>query len=227
MQNPPPPSLLPRQSRLSSIRNRIFAGILFVTPVMATIWIFNSLLNLATAWFPKRHFPEINMLGGYLLKLLVLLVIVLLLYIIGLISFYLGKRLTRFIDSLFASIPLISTIYKFLKQFRDWIENRSESMFDSVVLIRYPHPGCYTIGLMTAGTAPVIADHIRDENGQPLECINVFISTTPNPTTGFYLIYPKRDVVFLDMDVNTALNLIISAGAIMTEKAGREIASNR
>ena len=206
------------RKRISHIRNRIFAGILFVTPLMATIWIFNFLLKLATAWFPRKHFPMLNnLLNGYLLSLLVLLLIILIFYVIGVISIYLGKRATRVVDSFFGSIPIVSGIYKFLKQFRDWIENRSESMFSSVVLVRYPHANSYSIGLMTANTSPMIASHILDENGQPLECVNVFIATTPNPTSGYFLIFPKRDVTFLDMDVSTALNLIISAGAIMSE----------
>ena len=217
MQNISTPAHHRKRSWLSNVRNRIFAGILFVTPVMATIWIFNFLLNLATAWFPRKHFPMLNsLLGGYLLKILILLLILLIFYVIGLISFYIGKRLTRTVDTIFTRIPIISSIYRFMKQFRDWIENRSDSMFNSVVLVRYPHPGSYAIGLMTAQTTPLAANHILDENGTPLECINVFIATTPNPTSGFFLIYPKRDVIFLDMEVSIALNLIISAGAITT-----------
>ena len=214
-QNAPVPAFPKKRAWVSGIRNRIFAGILFVTPVMATIWIFNFLLNLATAWFPRKHFPMLNsLLGGYLLSILILLLILLILYTIGLLSFYIGKRLTRTVDTIFIRIPIISSIYRFMKQFRDWIENRSDSIFNSVVLVRYPHPGSYAIGLMTAATPSAAAGHILDENGNPLECINVFIATTPNPTSGFFLIYPKRDVIFIDMDVNVALNLIISAGAI-------------
>jgi len=210
----------PRKDKLliSTLRNRIFAGAMFLTPVIATIWIFNFLLNLVTAWFPKRHFPLLNhMLGGYLLKLLVLLLVVLILYGIGMASFHLGKRATRLVDNFFLNIPVISGIYKFLKQFRDWIEHRSDSMFSSVVLVHYPNEQSYAIGLMTANTQPLIAAHILDEDGQPLPCVNVFIPTTPNPTSGFFLIFPKREVIFLDMDVSTAINLIISGGAIVGE----------
>jgi len=202
----------------ATIRNRIFAGILFVTPVMATIWIFNFLLNLVTGWFPRRHFPTLNkMMGGYLLTLLVLLFLILAFYGIGALSLYLGKRATRAVDNLFGNIPIVKTIYKFLKQFRDWVANRNESMFSSVVLVRYPHANSYAIGLMTAVTPTVIADHILGEDGQPLACVNVFIATTPNPTSGFFLIYPKREVTFLNIEVSSAMNLIISAGAIMNE----------
>jgi uncharacterized membrane protein len=104
-----------------------------------------------------------------------------------------------------------------LKQFRDWIANRSDSMFTSVVLINFPHNKSYAIAFITANTQPTIASHVLDENGQPLECVNVFMPTTPNPTSGFFLIFPKRDVIALDIEVSSAMNLIISAGAVMKE----------
>ena len=217
----PPP--LPHKSNNAFllIRNRIFAGILFATPVLATIWIFNFLLTFITSWFP-RNFPTLHtflndIMSGYLLKFLILLLTLLIFYIIGAVSLYLGKRATRTVDDFFTRIPIVRNIYKFLKQFRDWIANRSDSMFTSVVLINFPHNKSYGIAFITATTAPELTRHILDENGQPLECVNVFMPTTPNPTSGFFLIFPKREVIYLDIEVSSAMNLIISAGAVMKE----------
>jgi len=217
--NVPTPPPLPHKSNNAFllIRNRIFAGILFATPVLATIWIFNFLLNLITSWFPRERFGLDEVRYEYLLKFLILLLTLLIFYVIGAISLYFGKRATRAVDTFFTNIPIVRNIYKFLKQFRDWIANRSDSMFTSVVLINFPHNKSYGIAFITATTAPELTRHILDENGQPLECVNVFMPTTPNPTSGFFLIFPKREVIYLDIEVSSAMNLIISAGAVMKE----------
>jgi uncharacterized membrane protein len=218
--NKKPSHLPPKENKsfsATAIRNRIFAGILFVTPVLATVWIFNFLLNLITSWFPRDLFGLDEIRYDYLLKFLILLLTLLIFYGIGALSLYLGKRATRAVDNFFTNIPVVKTIYKFLKQFRDWIANRSDSMFTSVVLINFPHDKSYAIAFITANTQPAIASHVLDENGQPLECVNVFMPTTPNPTSGFFLIFPKRDVIALDIEVSSAMNLIISAGAVMKE----------
>lgn len=200
---------------IAHIRNRIFAGILFAAPVVATVLIFNFVLNLATAWFPSRYFDQMShAFGGYLLKLLLLLCVLIFFYVIGVLTYYIGKQATHLIDDLFSKIPFINTIYNFMKKFREWVENRQSSIFNSVVLVPYPRANSYALGLVTAKTDASLTQHILDEHGQPLECVNVFIPTTPNPTSGFFLIYPKRDVIAIDMDVNTAVNLIISAGAL-------------
>ena len=208
----------PKRDWIAHIRNRIFAGILFAAPVVATVLIFNFVLNLATAWFPRQYLEKINnAAGGYLLKLLLLLCVLIFFYIVGVITYYIGKQATHLIDKLFSRIPFVSTIYSFLKKFREWVENRRSSIFDSVVLVPYPTPNSYAIGLVTATTDTSITQYISDELGYPLECVNVFVPTTPNPTSGFFLIYPKRDIKFMDMDVNTAINLIISAGALLPD----------
>jgi uncharacterized membrane protein len=201
---------------LANIRNRIFAGILFTAPILATVWTFNFLLNLTTAWFPRQYFEHLStFLNGYPMKLMILMLVITMFYLIGVMTFYFGKRLRILIDNFFDTIPIVNRIYNFIKSFTNWIENRQDSIFNSVVLIRYPHPNAYAIALVTAETPTIISDKILDETGQPLECVNVFIATTPNPTSGFFLIYPKRDITRLDVDVSTAMNLIISAGAVL------------
>ena len=130
-------------------------------------------------------------------------------------TFYFGKRLRVVIDDFFDTIPVVNRIYNFIKSFTNWIENRQDSIFDSVVLIRYPHEHAYAIALVTAETPTIISNKILDDTGNPIECVNVFIATTPNPTSGFFLIYPKRDIIPVDIDVSMAMNLIISAGAVL------------
>ncbi len=207
-------------SALARIRNKIFIGIMLATPVMATIWIFNFLLRLTTSWFPKHLFPQLDdLFHGYLLQVLVLLALLVIFYLLGLSAHhFLGKRLYHLADRLFSGIPFIKSIYIFVRQVCEWVAKSRNTTFAAVVLVEYPRRGCYAIGLVTAQTLPAISAKIPDENGQPTECVNVFVATTPNPTTGFFVILPKKDVVELDMDVSEAMNLIISAGAILPQK---------
>jgi uncharacterized membrane protein len=214
----------PKTKKLGAIvkiRNKIFVGVILATPIMATIWIFNFLLRAATSWFPRHYFAYLDsLLNGYLLQILVLVFVLFMFYVIGLFAHYfLGKRLYHLADKLFSGIPFIKNIYIFVRQVCEWVAKSHNSMFEAVVLVEYPRKGCYAVGLVTAQTMPSISSKILDENGQSLACVNVFISTTPNPTSGIFLIYPERDVIRLDMDVADAINLVISAGAILPEKS--------
>ena len=214
------PQKTAKKGTLSKIRTKIFIGIMLATPVMATIWIFNFILRLTTSWFPKKLFPQLDdLFNGYLLRLLVLLAVLVMFYMLGLLAHhFLGKRLYNLADRVFSGIPFIKNIYIFVRQVCEWVAKSRNTMFEAVVLVEYPRRGSYAIGLVTAQTLPVITSKLLDENGLPTECVNVFIATTPNPTTGLFLIFPKKDVIKLDMDVGEAMNLIISAGAILPQK---------
>ena len=205
---------------LTKVRNKIFIGIMLATPVMATLWIFNFLLRMATSWFPKRLLPQVDdILNGYLLQILVLLAVLVMFYLLGLLAHhFLGKRIYNLADRVFSGIPFIKSIYIFVRQVCEWVAKSRNAMFESVVLVEYPRKGCYAIGLVTAQTRAIIADKITDAAGQPIECVNVFIATTPNPTSGIFLIFQKSETIRLDMDVSDAMNLVISAGAILPQR---------
>jgi uncharacterized membrane protein len=207
------------QSALRKIRTKIFVGVMLATPVMATIWIFNFLLQLTTSWFPKDLFPRLNSLfSGYLLQMLVLLAVLVMFYLLGLIAHhFLGKRLYHFADRVFSTIPLVKGIYIFVRQVCEWVAKSRNSVFESVVLVEYPRKGAYTIGLVTSQAHPAITAKILDENGQPTECVNVFISTTPSPSNGMFIIFPVKDIIKIDMSVADAMNLVLSAGAILPQ----------
>lgn len=210
---------------LARIRTKIFIGIILAMPVMATIWIFNFLLKLTTSWFPKNLFPQLDdIFHGYLLQVLVLLAVLVGFYLLGLLAHhFFGKQLYNLADRVFSGIPVVKSIYIFVRQVCEWVAKSRNTSFESVVLVEYPRKGLYTVGLVTSQTAPVITSKILDENGRPTECVNVFISTTPSPSNGMFIIFPAKDVIKLDMDVSEALNLVLSAGAIMPEKAtGRD-----
>ncbi len=211
-----------KHSIFTSIRNKILVGVLLATPIMATIWIFKFLLRLSTSWFPvdlikKYDFP----FKDYLLQFIVLICVLLVFYTLGfLVQNFFGKKIYQMTDRILSRIPLIKNIYVFVRQLCEWVAKSHNTIFESVVLVEYPRKGIYAIGLITAPTQPVITMHIKDEKGEPRECVNVFVSTTPNPTSGVYIIVPKKDVIPIDMDINTAVNQIVSAGAILPEIEG-------
>lgn len=215
------PSKQPKSSKLTKIRNKIFVGVMLATPVMATLWIFNFLLKLTTSWFPKTFFPQLDeLLNGYLLQVLVLLAVLVIFYLLGLLAHhFLGKRLYNLADRVFSGIPFVKSIYIFVRQVCEWVAKSRNTTFEAVVLVEYPRRGVYTVGLVTSLTLPVITSKILDENGQPTECVNVFISTTPSPSNGMFIIFPKKDVIKLDMNVADAMNLVLSAGAILPQGA--------
>ncbi|MDA3926883.1 MAG: DUF502 domain-containing protein, partial [Kiritimatiellae bacterium] len=199
------------------IRNRILVGVLLATPIMATVWIFKFLLNLSTAWIPVESLTNMGIpFSRHVLQGIVLLCVIFVFYILGfLIQNFFGKKIYQLTDKILSKIPLIKNIYIFIRQLCEWVAKSHSTMFESVVLVEYPRKGIYAIGLATSQTQQVITSKIRDENGQPVECMNVFISTTPNPTSGVYIIVPENELIKLDMDVTTAINQIVSAGAII------------
>ncbi len=210
-----------KPSRLTRARNKVFIGLMLVTPVMATLWIFNFMLRFTTSWFPRHLLPKKvdDLLGGYLLQLIVLILLLLVLYFLGELAHnFLGKRLYNLADRIFSGIPIIRNIYSFVRQLCEWVAKSRNTMFNAVVLVEYPRKGCYAIGMVTANSNPALSSKIKDDDGSPLECVNVFVATTPNPTSGFFIIVPKRDTIPLDIDIADAINLIISAGAILPEK---------
>jgi uncharacterized membrane protein len=204
---------------LNGIRNKILVGVLLATPIMATVWIFKLLLGLSTSWIPVTTLEKMGIpFSGYVLQAVVLVCVIFVFYILGfVVQNFFGKKIYQMTDNLLSKIPFIKNIYVFVRQLCEWVAKSHNTMFESVVLVEYPRKGIYAIGLATSQTQDVIASQIKDERGEPLECLNVFISTTPNPTSGVYIIVPKKSVIPLEMDVTTAINQIVSAGAIIPE----------
>ena len=209
-----------KKAPFARIRNRILVGVLLATPIMATVWIFKFLLNLSTAWFPVKWIENIEFpFKEFLLPFIVFLCVLLVFYILGfLVQNFFGKTIYQWTDTVLSKIPIIRNIYIFVRQLCEWVAKSRSTIFNTVVLVEYPRKGLYAIGLVTSQTQKIINSKITDENGNPVECLNVFISTTPNPTSGVYVIVPKKDVIQIDMDVHAAINQIVSAGAILPEE---------
>jgi len=121
---------------------------------------------------------------------------------------FFGKRLIEFWEALLARVPVVKSIYYSVKQVSDTLFSDSGQAFRKALLVQYPRQGSWTIGFLTGQPGGDVANHL------PGEYVSVYIPTTPNPTSGFFLMMPAADVVELDMSVDEALKYIISMGVV-------------
>ncbi|ABB38296.1 protein of unknown function DUF502 [Oleidesulfovibrio alaskensis G20] len=194
------------------IKANLFAGILVLTPLVATFltlrvavrWVDKLLLLLPPQYRPEAFLPFAVPGLGFLLLIVVLLVTGLL------VRNFLGRRLVDLGDAILARIPLVSSLYSGIKQLVETIFTSSRD-FQRVVLIEYPRKGLYTMAFVTG----VAVGEIQSKTASKV--LNVFVPTTPNPTSGFYLMVPEADVIPLEMNVEDAFKLLISGGILSAE----------
>ena len=195
----------PKKSLLSSLRNNFIAGVVVLIPIGITLYLTVFIINISSKLIPKEINP--NHYLPYNIPGLEILIAVLLITIIGWISLsFIGKRLFNFFETILNKIPIIRTIYSAVEQL---IETFTSSKSDkkTVVLVEYPRKGVYAVGFATKENS----GEIRKKAGK--ELLNVFVPTTPNPTSGFLLMFPKEEVIFLDLTFEEASKFIVSAGS--------------
>ena len=195
----------PKKSLLSSLRNNFIAGVVVLIPIGITLYLTVFIINISSKLIPKEINP--NHYLPYNIPGLEILIAVLIITIIGWISLsFIGKRLFNLFETLLNKIPIIRTIYSAVEQL---IETFTSSKSDkkTVVLVEYPRKGVYAVGFATKENT----GEIRKKAGK--ELLNVFVPTTPNPTSGFLLMFPKDEVIFLDLTFEEASKFIVSAGS--------------
>ena len=194
-----------KKSLLSSLRNNFIAGIVVLIPIGITLYLTLFIINVSSNLIPKEINP--NHYLPYNIPGLEILIAVLLITIIGWISLsFIGKRLFNFFESILNKIPILRTIYSAVEQLIETFTN-SKSDKKTVVLIEYPRKGVYAVGFATKENT----GEIKKKAGKDL--INVFVPTTPNPTSGFLLMFPKEEVIYLDLSFEEASKFIVSAGS--------------
>tara|TARA_B100000123_G_C25676958_1_gene404572 strand:- start:412 stop:1023 length:612 start_codon:yes stop_codon:yes gene_type:complete len=195
----------PKKSLLSSLRNNFIAGIVVLIPIGITLYLTVFIINISSNLIPKEINP--NHYLPYNIPGLEILIAVLLITIIGWISLsFIGKRLFNFFESILNKIPIIRTVYSAVEQL---IETFTSSKTDkkTVVLVEYPRKGVYAVGFATKENT----GEIKNKAGK--ELMNVFVPTTPNPTSGFLLMFPKDEIIYLDLSFEEASKFIVSAGS--------------
>ena len=193
-----------KRSFFTSLRNNFIAGVVVLIPIGITLYLTLFIIKVSSGLIPKEINP--NHYLPYNIPGLEILIAVLLITIIGWISLsFIGKRLFNLFESILNKIPIIRTIYSAVEQLIETF-TKSKSDKKTVVLIEYPRKGVYAVGFATKENT----GEIKKKAGK--ELINVFVPTTPNPTSGFLLMFPKDEVIYLDLSFEEASKFIVSAG---------------
>lgn len=194
------------------LRNYFLTGLVAAAPVAITIWVAMWFVQSVDSWFAP-FIPNALRELPFSLPGLGLIAALLLLTTLGFLTAnFFGRAIIGYGESLVDRLPLIRGIYSTLKQIFETVATQSNKNFKSVVLFEYPRKDIWAIGFVTTEAK----GEISEKKGNNLLCI--FAPTTPNPTSGYLLFVPKEDTVALDMSVEDAAKLIISAGLVIPEK---------
>ena len=186
------------------LRNYFITGVVVLIPIGFTLYLSKILIGLSSKIIPENINPN-NYLPYAIPGIEILISIIFITIVGGLSLSFLGKRILRLIDDLFKKIPFLRTIYSAILQMTETFSKKDNDK-KSVVLIEYPRKGVWAVGFATKENKGEMAQKTNQK------LINVFVPTTPNPTSGFLLMFPKNEIVYLDMSFEEASKFIVSAG---------------
>ena len=194
---------------LTSFRNYFITGVVVLIPIGITVYLTLFIINISSKIIPKEINP--NHYLPYEIPGLEILISIILITLIGWLSLsFLGKKLLNTFENLLKRIPILRTIYSAITQMTEPF-TKSEGNKKNVVLVEYPRKGSWAVGFATKDNEGEIS---RKTNKR---LVNVFIPTTPNPTSGFLLMFPKEEVVYLNLTFEEASRFIVSAGTSNTK----------
>jgi len=196
---------------MKRLRRYIVAGILVWLPIGVTIFLVRILIGLldrTMVLIPQRYQPE-EYLGFAIPGLGIVLTILLLLITGVLAANIVGRSMVGLWESMLERIPVVRSVYSAAKNFAEIVFSDSSQSFKKVLLIEYPRKGLYSLAFQTSSKL----GEVQGRTGESVVC--TFVPTTPNPTSGFIIIVPSKDVIELDMDVDEALKMIISLGVVV------------
>ena len=193
-----------KSSITSKLRNAFIAGIVVLVPIGFTLYLTLFLIKISSKLIPNEINPN-NYLPFSIPGLEILLSVIFITIVGGISLSFFGKKILNLINDLFKRIPILRTIYSAIGQMTESFTSKSDNK-KSVVLIEYPKKGSWAVGFATKENKGEISKKTNKE------LINVFVPTTPNPTSGFLLMFPKDEVIFLDMTFEEASKFIVSAG---------------
>ena len=192
------------KSLTSIIRNYFITGVVVLIPIGFTLYLSKVLIGLSSKLIPQNINPN-NYLPFAIPGIEIIVSVVIITIVGGLSLSFLGKRILGLIDDLFKRIPFLRTIYSAILQMTESFSNKDNDK-KSVVLIEYPRKGVWAVGFATKENKGEMADKTNKK------LINVFVPTTPNPTSGFLLMFPIDEVIYLNMTFEEASKFIVSAG---------------
>jgi uncharacterized membrane protein len=193
-----------RKALSLTLRNYFITGVVVLIPIGFTLYLSKILIGLSSNLIPKNlnpnHYLPFDIPGIEILISLLLITIV-----GGLSLSFFGRRILKLIDDLFKRIPFLRTVYSAIVQMTETFSKKDDNQ-KSVVLIEYPRKGVWAVGFATKENTGEMAEKTNKK------LINVFVPTTPNPTSGFLLMFPIEDVIYLNMTFEEASKFIVSAG---------------
>ena len=211
LSNPESPLKPPRRSLAARLRNYLLTGIIVTAPIFITLWVSWQFITyvdsqvrplIPEAYNPETYLP-IDLPG------LGLVVMIVALTVIGAIAAgFVGRALVNTGERILARMPVVRSVYAALKQVFETVFAEKSKAFREVVLIEYPRKGSWALGFATGTTKGEVQNIIEDE------VVNVFLPTTPNPTSGYLLFLPRRDVTFLSMTIEEGVKMVISGGVV-------------
>ena len=194
-----------KRSFFVRLRNNFIAGVVVLIPIGITVYLTLFIIKISSNILPKElnpnHYLPYNVPG------VEILISIILITFIGWLSLsFIGKKLLDIFNNILKIIPILRTIYSAFEQMLDIFTKRDENA-KNVVLVEYPRKGSWAVGFATKENKGEIS------NKSKRNLINVFVPTTPNPTSGFLLMFPKEEVIYLDMSFEEASRFIVSAGS--------------
>ncbi len=202
------------------MRKYFITGLLILVPLAITLWVLNliistmdqSLLLLPVSWRPEA-------LIGFRIPGLGSILTLLIIFITGLATRnFIGRQVVSLWEGMLTRIPVVKSIYSSVKQVSDTLFSSSGNAFRKAVLVQYPRQGSWTIAFLTGIPGGEVKNHLQGDY------ISLYVPTTPNPTSGFFLMVPRADTIELDMSVDEALKYIVSMGVVAPEQqADRKI----
>jgi len=205
---------------LKKLGNYLLAGIIIMLPIAVTVFVFMFLIrNIGTPVSQLLFVPVFRYLdaslpnsgfGSIMLDIISTFIVLIIITVLGVISkFFVARWLIGAGEVAIQKIPGVGTVYRTVKQIVDTFSKQNKAVFQAVVLLEFPLEGTYAVGFVTSTTQ----GEIQDRTGEVV--VNVFVPTTPNPTSGFLIMVPQSKLTYLNMTVGEAMKLIISGGAVV------------
>ena len=190
---------------ISKLRNYFITGVLVLIPIGVTVYLTLFFIKIFSKILPQEINP--NNYLPYSIPGLEIIISIIVITVIGWLSLsFLGKKLVKLVNDIFKRIPFLRTVYSAIGQMTQSFAQSRKSKKKSVVLVEYPRKGSWAVGFATQENTGEIASKTNKN------LINVFVPTTPNPTSGFLLMFPKDEIIYLDMSFEDASKFIVSAG---------------
>ena len=193
-----------KKSIFARLRNNFIAGVVVLIPIGITLYLTLFIIKFSGKIIPKginpNNYLTFNIIGAEII------IAVIFITLIGWISLsFLGRKFFELFNNILKKIPILRTIYSAIGQMTESFTNSNSSQ-KSVVLLEYPRKGVWSVGFATKENEGIIKKKINED------LVNIFVPTTPNPTSGFLLMVPKKDLIYLDISFEQASKFIVSAG---------------